>query len=240
MSEAQYKRVLIKVSGEALAADKKTGLDFDFITRVANAVKTCSDMGVEIGIVVGGGNFWRGVKNGAGKLQRSHGDAMGMLATVMNAIAVADALSQHGVDARVLTAVEMNKFAEYFTRDTAERYLNEGKVVLFAAGTGNPYFSTDTGAVLRGVEIEADAILMAKNVDAIYSADPNKDPNAVKYSQLTYNEALAKNLKATDITAMALAMDNDMTMVCFGLDEENSIMRVVCGEDIGTTVKNKF
>ena len=240
MPQIKYKRILLKVSGEALAGSEGHGLDFTILHNVCDSIAKCVEMGTQVGLVIGGGNFWRGVKNGAGKLQRSHGDAMGMLATVMNAIAVADVLGQHGVDARVLTAVEMNKFAEYFTRDTAERYLNEGKVVLFAAGTGNPYFSTDTGAVLRGVEIEADAILMAKNVDAIYSADPNKDPNAVKYSQLTYNEALAKNLKATDITAMALAMDNDMTMVCFGLDEENSIMRVVCGEDIGTTVKNKF
>ena len=240
MPQIKYKRILLKVSGEALAGSEGHGLDFTILHNVCESIAKCVEMGTQVGLVIGGGNFWRGVKNGAGKLQRSHGDAMGMLATVMNAIAVADVLGQHGVDARVLTAVEMNKFAEYFTRDTAERYLNEGKVVLFAAGTGNPYFSTDTGAVLRGVEIEADAILMAKNVDAIYSADPNKDPNAVKYSQLTYNEALAKNLKATDITAMALAMDNDMTMVCFGLDEENSIMRVVCGEDLGTTVKNKF
>jgi uridylate kinase len=134
----------------------------------------------------------------------------------------------------------MNKFAEFFTRDTAERYLNEGKVVLFAAGTGNPYFSTDTGAVLRGVEIGADAILMAKNIDAIYSDDPRKNPNAVRYSKLTYDKVLADNLKATDITAMALAMDNNMTMVCFGLEEENSIVRVVRGEAIGTTVKNEF
>ena len=240
MSDIKYKRILLKVSGEALAGKEGTGLDFTILHSVCASIKECVDMGVQVGLVIGGGNFWRGVKNGAGKLQRSHGDAMGMLATVMNAIAVADVLGQHGLDARVLTAVEMNKFAEYFTRDTAERYLNEGKVVLFAAGTGNPYFSTDTGAVLRGVEIEADAILMAKNVDAIYSADPNKDPNAVRYTQLTYGEALAKNLKATDITAMALAMDNDMTMVCFGLDEENSITRVVRGEAIGTTVKNKF
>ena len=238
MSDIKYKRILLKVSGEALAGEEGHGLDFTILHDVCASIKECVDMGVQVGLVIGGGNFWRGVKNGAGKLQRSHGDAMGMLATVMNAIAVADVLGQHGIDARVLTAVEMNKFAEYFTRDTAERYLNEGKVVLFAAGTGNPYFSTDTGAVLRGVEIEADAVLMAKNVDAIYSADPNKDPNAVKYSQLTYNEALAKNLKATDITAMALAMDNHMTMVCFGLDEENSILRVVRGENIGTTVTN--
>ena len=240
MSDIKYKRILLKVSGEALAGDEGHGLDFTILHNVCASIKECVDMGVQVGLVIGGGNFWRGVKNGAGKLQRSHGDAMGMLATVMNAIAVADVLNQHGVDARVLTAVDMSKFAEYFTRDTAERYLNEGKVVLFAAGTGNPYFSTDTGAVLRGVEIEADAILMAKNVDAIYSADPNKDPNAVKYTNLTYDEALAKNLKATDITAMALAKDNNMTMVCFGLDEENSIVRVARGEAIGTTVKNCF
>ena len=240
MSDIKYKRILLKVSGEALAGEEGHGLDFTILHDVCASIKECVDMGVQVGLVIGGGNFWRGVKNGAGKLQRSHGDAMGMLATVMNAIAVADVLGQHGIDARVLTAVEMNKFAEYFTRDTAERYLNDGKVVLFAAGTGNPYFSTDTGAVLRGVEIEADAVLMAKNVDAIYSADPNKDPNAIRYSELTYDEVLAKNLKATDITAMALAMDNDMTMVCFGLDEENSIVRVVSGEAIGTTVKNNF
>ena len=171
-------------------------------------------------------------------MQRSHADSMGMLATVMNAIAVADVLEQHGLDARVLTAVEMNKFAEYFTRDLANRYLNEGKVVLFAAGTGNPYFSTDTGAVLRGVEIEADAVLMAKNVDAIYSADPKRDPNAIRYTDLTYAQVLEQGLKATDVTAMALAMDNNMPMVCFGLGEENSIIRVVRGEKIGTTVTN--
>ena len=240
MSEIKYKRILLKISGEALAGNARRGLDFDIINSVCESIKACTEMGVQMGLVIGAGNFWRGVKDGADKMQRSHADAMGMLGTVMNAIAVADALEKHGVEARVLSAVEMNKFCEYFTRDTADRYLNEGKVVLFAAGTGNPYFSTDTGAVLRGVEIEADAILMAKNIDAIYSADPNKDPTAVRYTQLTYGEALAKNLKATDITAMALAMDNDMTMVCFGLDEENSILRVVRGEQIGTTVKNKF
>lgn len=240
MSEIKYKRILLKISGEALAGDQHRGLDFAVVNSVCRVIKKCVDEGVQLGLVIGGGNFWRGVKDGADKMQRSHGDAMGMLATVMNAIAVADALEKHGMDARVLSAVEMHKFCEYFTRDTADRYLNEGKVVVFAAGTGNPYFSTDTGAVLRGVEIEADAILMAKNVDAIYSADPNKDPNAVRYARVTYDEVLAKNLKATDITAMALAMDNDMTMVCFGLAEDNSIVRVVRGEEIGTTVKNKF
>ena len=242
MSEIKYKRILLKVSGEALG--QKTdhgdgfGLDFTKINAVCESIKACVDMGVQVGLVIGGGNFWRGVKNGNGKLQRSHADAMGMLATVMNAIAVADALEEHGMDARVLTAVEMHKFAEYFTRDTANRYLNEGKVVLFAAGTGNPYFSTDTGAVLRGVEIEADAILMAKNIDGIYSDDPKKNPDAVKFDQLTYSQVLERGLKATDTTAMALAMDNNVPMVCFGLAEENSIVRVVRGEKIGTTVTN--
>ena len=240
MSEIKYKRIMLKVSGEALAGEAHRGLDFDVIHSVCAAIKECVDMGVQVGLMVGAGNFWRGVKDGADRMQRSHADAMGMLGTVMNSIAVADALEKHGVDARVLSAVEMHKFCEYYTRDIADRYLNEGKVVIFAAGTGNPYFSTDTGVVLRGVEIEADAILMAKNVDAIYSADPNKDPNAIRYSRLTYGEALAKNLKATDITAMALAMDNNMTMVCFGLDQENSIIRVVRGEEIGTTVKTSF
>ena len=240
MNQIKYKRIMLKVSGEALAGPAHRGLDFDVIHSVCEAIKECTELGVQVGLMVGAGNFWRGVKDGADKMQRSHADAMGMLGTVMNSIAVADALSKHGIDARVLCAVEMNKFCEYFTRDLADRYLNEGKVVIFAGGTGNPYFSTDTGVVLRGVEIEADAILMAKNVDAIYSADPNKDPNAVRYSQLTYDEALAKHLQATDLTAMTLAMDNDMTLVCFGLAEENSIIRVVRGEDIGTTVKNKF
>ena len=237
MSKVKYHRILLKISGEALAGDAHRGLDFNMINSVCEVIKKCVDHGVQGGVVIGGGNFWRGVKDGADKMQRSHGDAMGMLATVMNCIAVADALEKHGVDARVLTAVEMNKFAEYFTRDTADRYLNEGKVVFFAAGTGNPYFSTDTGAVLRGVEIEADAILMAKNVDGIYSADPNLDPSAVKYDELTYDEVLARHLKATDTTAMTLAMDNHMTMVCFGLADPQNIFRVVCGEKIGTTVK---
>ena len=242
MPEIKYKRILLKISGEALGQKTEQGdgfgLDFSKINAVCASIKACVDMGVQVGLVIGGGNFWRGIKNGEGKMQRSHADAMGMLATVMNAIAVADALEEHGMQARVLSAVEMHKFTEYFTRDTANRYLQEGKVVLFAAGTGNPYFSTDTGAVLRGVEIEADAVLMAKNIDGIYSADPKKDPAAVKFDHLTYNEVLDKGLKATDVTAMALAMDNNMPMVCFGLAEENSIVRVVRGEKIGTTVTN--
>lgn len=237
MNEVKYRRILLKVSGEALAGDQHRGLDFTVIHSVCKVIKEACDMGVQVGLVIGGGNFWRGVKDGADKMQRSHGDAMGMLATVMNSIAMADALNKFGVDARVLSAVEMNKFAEYFTRDTAERYLNEGKVVIFAAGTGNPYFSTDTGAVLRGVEIEADAILLAKNVDGIYSADPNVDPNAVKFDELTYDEVLARHLKATDTTAMTLAMDNHMVLACFALKDPQNIIRVICGEKIGTIVK---
>ena len=237
MPEVKYKRVLLKVSGEALAGDARRGLDFSIVNTLCDSIKECVEMGVQVGLVIGAGNFWRGVKDGADKMQRSHGDAMGMLATVMNSIAVADALEHHGVEARVLSAVEMNKFAEYFTRDAADRYLNEGKVVIFAAGTGNPYFSTDTGAVLRGVEIEADAILMAKNVDGIYSADPNVDPTAVKFDTLTYDEVLARHLKATDTTAMTLAMDNHMTLVCFALKDPANIVRVVRGEKIGTIVK---
>ena len=236
-TDMKYKRILLKVSGEALAGDGHRGLDFTVIHEVCEAIRQCRDLGVQVGLVIGGGNFWRGVKDGADKMQRSHGDAMGMLATVMNSIAVADALEHHGVEARVLSAVEMNKFAEYFTRDAADRYLNEGKVVIFAAGTGNPYFSTDTGAVLRGVEIEADAILMAKSVDGIYSADPNVDPSAVKFDTLTYDEVLARHLKATDTTAMTLAMDNHMTLVCFALKDPQNIVRGVRGEKIGTIVK---
>ena len=227
MDDIKYRRILLKVSGEALAGDQHRGLDYTVIHPVCEAIKQCHDLGVQIGLVIGGGNFWRGVKDGADKMQRSHGDAMGMLATVMNSIAMADALEQHGVSARVLTAVEMNKFGEYFTRDTADRYLNEGKVVIFAAGTGNPYFSTDTGAVLRG----------AKNVDGIYSADPNVDPNAVKFDSLTYDEVLARHLKATDTTAMTLAMDNHMTLICFALKDPQNIIRVARGEKIGTIVK---
>ena len=237
MSEIKFKRILLKISGEALAGDAHRGLDFQVIGTVCEAIKKCLDMGVQIGIVIGGGNFWRGVKDGADKMQRTHADSMGMLATVMNSIAVADALEKHGVSARVLTAVEMHKFAEYFTRDLADRYLNEGKVIIVAGGTGSPYFSTDTGAVLRGVEIEADAILMAKNVDGIYSADPNIDPAAVKFDELTYDEVLARHLKATDTTAMTLAMDNHMTLVCFALKDPENIIRVIRGEKIGTIVK---
>ena len=237
MSCLRYKRILLKLSGEALAGEQHRGLDFDVIGSVCDTIKNCVELGVQVGVVIGGGNFWRGVKDGADKMQRSHADSMGMLATVMNCIAVADALERRGVPARVLSAVEMPKFCEYFTRDTAERYLNEGKVVFFSCGTGNPYFSTDTGAVLRGVEIEADAILLAKNVDGVYSADPRKDPNAVRFDSLTYDEVLARHLQATDTTAMTLAMDNHMPIIVFELKDPRNILRVLQGENIGTIVK---
>lgn len=237
MSTIAYKRILLKLSGEALAGDAHRGLDFSVIGKLCEVIRACREEGVEIGIVIGGGNFWRGVKDGADQMQRSHGDAMGMLATLMNSIAVADALEKHGVPARVLSAVETPKFAEYFTRDAADRYLKDGYVTLFACGTGNPYFTTDTGAVLRGVEIEADAVLLAKNVDGVYSADPNLDPMAVKFDELTYDEVLTRHLKATDTTAMTLAMDNHMKLVCFALKDPENILRVVHGEKIGTTVK---
>ena len=237
MSEPKYKRVLLKLSGEALAGEAHRGLDFDVIGGVCDVVKKCVGLGVQVGIVVGGGNFWRGVKDGGGRMERTRADHMGMLATVINALAVADSLEQREVPVRVQTAIEMNKIAEPYIRSKAIRHLEKGRVVIFGCGTGNPYFSTDTGAVLRGVEIEADAILMAKNVDGIYSADPNKDPSAVKFDDLTYDEVLARHLQATDTTAMTLAMDNHMTLICFALKDPQNIVRVVCGEKIGTTVK---
>ena len=237
MPELKYKRILLKVSGEALAGDAHRGLDFTIVNELCKSIKTCVDMGVQIGLVIGAGNFWRGVKDGADKMQRSHADSMGMLGTVMNAIAVADALNRHGMDARVLSAVEMNKFAEYFTRDLAERYLNEGKVVLFAAGTGNPYFSTDTAAVLRAAEIDADVILLAKNVDGVYTADPVKDPTAVKYDVITYDDVLAQHLAVMDSTATSLSMDNHIPVLLFALKDPRNIIRALCGENVGTIVK---
>ena len=236
MSEAQYKRVLIKVSGEALAADKKTGLDFDFITRVANAVKTCSDMGVEIGIVVGGGNFWRGVKDGGGKVERTRADYMGMLATTMNALALADVLQGVGVEARVQTSIDMIKIAEPYTRNKAVSHLKKGRVVIFACGTGNPFFSTDTGAVLKAAEIGAEVILLAKNIDGVYDADPAKVKDAKKFDSITYDEVLARGLAVMDTAATALAKENNIPVIVFAVKEPDNIIKVLCGEKIGSYV----
>ena len=224
-----YKRVLIKISGEALAGEKKSGLDFNVIGSVCEAVKECLALGVEVGIVIGGGNFWRGVKDGSGKIERTRADHMGMLATVMNCLAMADVMEQHGIDVRVQTAIEMRAIAEPYIRLRAMRHLSKGRVVLFAGGTGNPYFSTDTAAVLRAAEIEADAILLAKNIDGVYSADPRIDDHAVKYDNITYDEVLAQHLAVMDTTATSLSMDNSIPVIVFELkDPENNTRSRVC------------
>ena len=196
--------------------------------------------GVQVGIVVGGGNFWRGVKDGGGSMERTRADHMGMLATVINALAVADCLEQRGVAVRVQTAIAMNAIAEPYIRGKAIRHLEKGRVVIFGCGTGNPYFSTDTGAVLRAAEIEADAILLAKNIDGVYSADPMKDPTAVKFDEITYDEILAKHLMVMDSTATSLSMDNHIPIVLFALKDPKNILRVILGEQIGTTVKEEI
>lgn len=238
--ERQYKRVLIKISGEALAGDQHFGLNFDVIGPVCDVLKRCVDIGCEVGLVVGGGNFWRGVKDGGDRMERTRADQMGMLATVINCLAVADSLEQRGVDVRVQTAVEMNKIAEPYIRSKAIRHMEKGRVVIFGCGTGNPYFSTDTGAVLRAAEINADVILLAKNIDGVYSADPAKDPEAVKYDRITYNEMLAKRLMVMDSTATSLSMDNNIPILLFALKDPENIYRAVMGEKIGTIVKEAF
>lgn len=239
MPEPKYKRVLLKISGEALAGDAHRGLDFAVIGSVCDVVKKCVDAGVQIGIVVGGGNFWRGLKDGGDHMERTRADHMGMLATVINALAVADCLEQRDVPVRVQTAIEMNKIAEPYIRGRAVRHLEKGRVVIFGCGTGNPFFSTDTGAVLRAAEIGADAILLAKNIDGVYSADPAKDPTAVKYDSITYDEVLAKHLAVMDSTATSLSMDNHLPIVLFALKDPENIYRVVMGEEIGTLVKEE-
>ena len=206
MAKPVYKRVLLKISGEALAGDKHTGLDFEVIGRVCDVIGRCISMGVQVGVVVGGGNFWRGVKDGGGKMERTRADHMGMLATVLNCLAVADVMEQRGMEVRVQTAVEMRSFAEPYIRSKAIRHMEKGRVVIFGCGTGNPFFSTDTAAVLRAAEIDADVILLAKNVDGVYSADPAKDPAAVKYDSITYDDVLAQHLMVMDSTATSLSM----------------------------------
>ncbi len=238
MNEAKpvYKRVLLKVSGEALAGEKKTGLDFAVIKSVCEAVKKVTEMGVEVGIVVGGGNFWRGAKDGGGKMERSRADHMGMLATVMNSLALSDVFEQIGVPVRVQTAIHMAQIAEPYIRLKADSHLTKGKVVIFGCGTGNPYFSTDTAAVLRAAEIGAEAILLAKNIDGVYSADPKVDPDAIKYDHISYDDVLAQHLAVMDTTATSLSMDNHIPVIVFALKDPENIVRVVMGEDIGTKV----
>ena len=240
MNQPKYKRILLKVSGEALAGDQHRGLDFQVIGEVCDVIKKCIDAGVQVGVVVGGGNFWRGLKDGGDRMERTRADHMGMLATVINALAVADSLEQRGVEVRVQTAIEMTKIAEPYIRGKAIRHLEKGRVVIFGCGTGNPYFSTDTGAVLRAAEINADAILLAKNIDGVYSADPMKDPTAVKFDKITYDEVLARHLMVMDTTATSLSMDNHIPIVLFALKDPENIYRVVMGEEIGTVVKEEI
>jgi uridylate kinase len=237
MAKPVYKRVLLKISGEALAGDKHTGLDFEVIGKVCDVIRQCIAMGVQMGVVVGGGNFWRGVKDGGGKMERTRADHMGMLATVLNCLAVADVMEQKDMEVRVQTAVEMRSFAEPYIRSKAIRHMEKGRVVIFGCGTGNPFFSTDTAAVLRAAEIGADVILLAKNVDGVYSADPAKDPAAVKYDSITYDDVLAQHLMVMDSTATSLSMDNHIPVLLFALKDPENIIRAVCGEKIGTIVK---
>ena len=238
MAKPVYKRVLLKISGEALAGGKGSGLDFEMIGSVCDVIKECLDMGVQVGLVVGGGNFWRGAKNsGGGKMERTRADHIGMLATVMNCLAVADVCEQKGIPVRVQTAIEMRAIAEPYIRGRAIRHLEEGHVVIFGAGTGNPFFSTDTAAVLRAAEINADVILLAKNVDGVYNADPAKDPNAVKYDTISYDDVLAQHLMVMDTTATSLSMDNHIPVLLFALKDPRNIIRALCGENVGTIVK---
>ncbi len=234
--EAKYKRVLLKLSGEALSGGAGRGLDFDIIGQVCDVIKKCNEAGIEIGIVIGGGNFWRGVKDGGSRMERTRADHMGMMATVLNCLAVADVLEQKGVPVRVQTAIEMKEIAEPYIRQRAVRHLEKGRVVIFGCGTGAPYFSTDTAAVLRAAEINADAILLAKNVDGVYEADPKLVPNAKKFDTISYSEVLAKRLAVMDSTATSLSMDNSIPIILFALEDPENIYRVIMGEKIGTTV----
>jgi uridylate kinase len=235
--ESVYRRVVIKISGEALAGEKKTGFDFEFVSRVCQAVKAAADAGVQVGIVIGGGNFWRGVKDGAGKVERVSADRMGMLATCMNCLAVCDVLRQLGAKARVMTAVDIMGVGERYDTRRSIEYMEQGEVVLFAGGSGAPFFSTDTAAVLRAAEIHADAILLAKNIDGVYSADPRNDPEAFRFDRISYDEVLARRLAVMDTTATGLAMDNSIPVIVFALADPENILRVLGGEEIGTTVR---
>ena len=230
----KYKRIMIKLSGEAMAGDEGFGLDHNKIDAIAKEIKKCYDMGTEIGIVIGGGNFWRG-RDGEG-MDRSRADHMGMLATVINCLAMLDALEQLGVEARVQTAIEMRQIAEPYIRLRAGRHLEKGRVDIFGCGTGNPFFSTDTAAALRAAEIGAEVILLAKKIDGVYDSDPNINPDAKKFDKLSFMDVLNKGLGVMDTTAATLCMDNNIPLLVFGLDEPENIVKVLCGENIGTIV----
>ena len=229
------KRVLLKLSGEALAGDKKTGFDEPTVTAVARQVKELVDDGLEVGIVIGGGNFWRG--RSSEKIDRTKADQIGMLATVMNCIYVSEIFRSVGMKTKVLTPFACGAFTELFSKDLVNECFSKGMVTFYAGGTGHPYFSTDTAAVLRAAEIDADVILLAKNVDGVYSADPVKDPTAVKYDSISYDEVLAQHLMVMDTTATSLSMDNHIPVLLFALKDPENIIRALCGENEGTIVK---
>lgn len=234
MATPIYKRILIKISGEALKNGCEDDiLDFEMVDCVVASVKKCLDAGVQVAIIVGAGNIWRGARKGVG-MNRARADHMGMLATVINSLALQDAFIRNGVDAKVLSSVEMNTFADFYTQRDADKYLSEGKVVIFGGGLGAPYFSTDTPAVVRAAEIGADVVLMAKNVDGLYTADPKKDPTATRYDDVTYAEILEKNLKAFDLTAVSFCNENNIECYAFALSDPENIYRAVMGTATGT------
>ncbi|AWZ32411.1 UMP kinase [Streptococcus agalactiae] len=238
--EPKYQRILIKLSGEALAGDKGVGIDIPTVQSIAKEIAEVHNSGVQIALVIGGGNLWRGEPAAEAGMDRVQADYTGMLGTVMNALVMADSLQQYGVDTRVQTAIPMQTVAEPYVRGRALRHLEKNRIVVFGAGIGSPYFSTDTTAALRAAEIEAEAILMAKNgVDGVYNADPKKDTNAVKFDELTHVEVIKRGLKIMDATASTISMDNDIDLVVFNMNETGNIKRVVLGEQIGTTVSNK-
>ncbi len=230
----RYQRILLKLSGEAMGSKAEGVLDFAAVDQIAMQIKAVTSKGVQIGIVVGGGNIWRG--RSSGTMERNRADHMGMLATTINALALQDSLEQIQVPCRVLSAVSMERFCDTFSARAANQLLNQGVVVIFACGTGSPFFSTDTAAALRAAEIHADALLLAKNVDAVYSADPKLDPNAVRYAKLTYREVIEQQLRATDLTAITLCQEENIPIVVFGMKETDSIALVTSGADIGTVI----
>lgn len=235
-----YKRVMLKLSGEALANDKGFGIDPEVVNRLCQEIKRVTSTGVEVAVVVGGGNIWRGLKGSAGGMDRTSADYMGMLATVINSVALQDGLEKHGVDTRVQTAIEMRQVAEPYIRRRAIRHLEKGRVVIFAAGTGNPYFTTDTTAALRSAEIEADVMLMAKkHTNGVYDADPKLNPNATMFTRLTYNDVLQKELAVMDNTAITLCMNNNIPIVVFNIDVPGNIEKACFGETLGTLIERR-
>jgi len=234
-----YHRVMLKVSGEALSGGKGPGIDTETIGRTALEIKEIHDLGVQIGLVCGGGNFWRGARNGL-VMERSRADHMGMLATVMNCLALSEAFEQVGVKTRVMSNVAMPLICEQYQVSVAQRYLDEGYVVLFGGGTGCPYFTTDTGVVLKAIEMHCDLLLMGKNVDGIYDSDPNKNPDAKKFDEITYQEVLERGLTVTDLTAMSLLKDNPIPVLLFKVGENSNLRRAITGEKIGSIIKEKL